>query len=243
MLRRHVVLVNEAAAITPDQLEVAAAAIQKQVDEQFGPIWGVHGKVETCATLNDVPVGSWPVVIKDTLERAGAAGYHEDDFGEPRAFVLYTPDWTVTVSHEVLELLADPWGRHMVAGPSPRHPDRQVKFLVEVCDPCSDSSYEVDGVAVSDFYLPHFFDRSDTSGTKYSYAGTISKPQQVLEGGYLTWFDPEINEWWHRAWFDGPEHVDAKIPIPALVKGNLRAAIDAHVRNVRPAGGHRRSHR
>ena len=233
MLSRYVALVSETPKVKLAELAAVAAAVQKQVTRDFGPIWGVQANVAAFDRLEDVPLDYWPVVIKDTLERPGAAGYHEDASGEPSALVMATDDWSITASHETLELLADPWGRHLVAGESPRHPSHRVKFLVEVCDPCSNASYKVNGIAVSDFYTPHFFDPVATRGVRYSFAGSITNPRQVIKGGYLTWYDPALREWWHRAWFSGARHIDAKIPIPALVQGNIRSAVDHHVRSKR----------
>jgi hypothetical protein len=231
MLSRYVALVSDTPKVKLAELSAVAAAVQKQVTRDFGPIWGVQGNVAAFARLEDVPLDYWPVIIKETLERPGAAGYHEDSSGEPTALVLATDDWSITASHETLELLADPWGRHLVAGESPSHSGNRVKFLVEVCDPCSNASYTVNGIAVSDFYTPHFFDPVATSGVRYSYAGSLGEPRHVLKGGYLSWYDPALRAWWHRAWFGGRRHKDAAIPIPPLVQGNIRSAIDRHLRH------------
>ena len=116
MLNRYVALVSETDKVKLPELSAVAAAVQKQVTRDFGPIWGVQANVAAFARLEDVPLDYWPVIIKDTLQRPGAAGYHEDSAGEPNALVLMTDDWSITASHETLELLADPWGRHLVAG-------------------------------------------------------------------------------------------------------------------------------
>jgi hypothetical protein len=44
---------------------------------------------------------------------------------------------------------------------------------------------------VSDFYTPHYFEPVAANGVRYSYSGQIHVPRQVLDGGYLSWFDPE----------------------------------------------------
>src|SRR5207244_7108284 len=41
------------------------------------------------------------------------------------------------------------------------------------------------------FYTPHYFDPVKNSGVSYSYSGQISGPREVLDGGYLSWFDPQ----------------------------------------------------
>ncbi len=233
MLSRYIALVSEAPELQFAELAAVAAALQKQVTRDFEPIWRVRANVSAFADLEHVPLDYWPIIIKSDLDRPEAAGYHEDDLGEPCALVKLTPDWSLTASHEMLEMLADPWGRHLVAGQSPRDPAQRVKFLVEVCDPCPDESYQVNGVTVADFYTPNFFAPVATKSVPYSYKGAITAPRQVLKGGYLTWHDPASRTWWHRAWFDGDAPIDAKIPIPPIVKGNIRATIDRHVGPIR----------
>jgi hypothetical protein len=73
----------------------------------------------------------------------------------------------------------------------------QYGYLVEACDPCEDNSYAytINGVAVSDFITPHFYDPIVTSGTRYSFTGAIKGPRQVLPGGYISWVNTEIDEW------------------------------------------------
>jgi hypothetical protein len=233
MLSRHVALVSDSSSIDFAELAAVAAALQKQVTRDFGPIWGTEANVAAYPKLEHLPLDYWPVIVMDKLPRPEAAGYHNDDLGEPYALVLRTDDWSVTASHEMLEMLADPWGHHMVAGPSPRDSDQRVKFLVEVCDPCPDASYDVNGIAVSDFYTPRFFDPLKAPSVRYSYMGSITEPRQILKGGYLTWYDPAVRKWWHRAWFDGDAPVEAEIPVPSIVKGSIRAAIDRHLGPIR----------
>jgi hypothetical protein len=77
---------------------------------------------------------------------------------------------------------------------------------------------------------------------RYSFTGAITEPRQVLKGGYLTWHDLVSQKWWHRAWFNGAKAVDAEVPIPAIVKGNIRATIDRHLGPKRDKGKHRPNH-
>ena len=83
-----------------------AAALQKQVARDFGPLWDVKATVDAFATLDDVPLGYWPILVGE--EGQGGGGVHLDDNNQPYALVDLTSDWTVTASHECLEMLADP---------------------------------------------------------------------------------------------------------------------------------------
>src|SRR5260370_3703644 len=99
-------------------------------------------------------------------------------------------DLSVSLSHEVLEMLVNPTGDRTIPGQSPDPSQGRVDFAVEVCDPCEAESYPVNGIAVSDFYTPNYFDPVVNSSVRYSFKGTITKPREVLIGGYLSWHDP-----------------------------------------------------
>ncbi len=65
-----------------------------------------------------------------------------------------------------------------------------MRYLLEVCDPCQAVWYPVNGVPVSDFYCPRYFDPVLPDRDRYSFTGAIERPLQILEGGYLSWIDP-----------------------------------------------------
>jgi len=103
-----------------------------------------------------------------------------------------------------------------------------VKFLVEVADPSEDAkfSYTINGIQVSDFYTPRYFDPVRASGVRYSYTGAITSPRQVLKGGYLSWYVPATKKWWQRTWFSGNKPADRTLAKLQVQNGNLRNAID-----------------
>lgn len=207
-LLRHVALVpddNIAGQLSPSQVTRVAAALQKQVTRDFGPLWGVSATVSAFTRLEDVPVAYWPILVGE--EGQGGGGVHLDQNNQPYALVDFTTDWTVTASHECLEMLADPFGNRLVAGdsPDPERPGR-VAFLVEVCDPCEVPSlgYTVNGVRVSDFYTPRYFEppqpAASAGAARYDFMGHITAPRQVLEGGYLSWQEAS-GEWFQEIFF------------------------------------------
>jgi hypothetical protein len=74
----------------------------------------------------------------DNINTRGAAGIHEDRNGQPFASITASSvldQWSLTASHEALEMLVDPWGNRLVAGDSPKSDQARVSFLVEVSDP------------------------------------------------------------------------------------------------------------
>jgi hypothetical protein len=204
MLTQHIALVSEIDSIPPSELTRGAAALQKQLHRDFRPLWRVDATVDAFVRLEDVPLGYWPVVVRDDIGEPGAAGVHLDRQGQPFALVQYSNQWTLTASHEVLEMTADPFGNRLRASQSVNSDQGRVEYLVEICDPCEDAafSYHVNGIAVSDFYTPHFFDPVKNGCVRYSFTGAITEPRQVLKGGYLSWHDPVSDHWWQQTYFE-----------------------------------------
>jgi hypothetical protein len=103
-------------------------------------------------------------------------------------------------------MLVDPFGRRTAPGRSPYRGQGQVEFLVEACDPCeaSEFGYTIDGVLVSDFITPRFYDPRKTTSARYSFTGAINRPRQIRKGGYISWWDPQTNHVWQERWL-GPE--------------------------------------
>jgi len=230
MLTRHVALVSEESSITMRELAAVAAAIQKQATRDLGPIWTLEATVTAFGRLEDLPLDYWPVIVMDDIRNPNAAGYHEDKNGQPFALLKYSRGWTLTASHEICEMLVDPFGRRLVAGQSPVKGQGRVRFLVEVCDPseAEANAYRINGIPVSDFYTPHFFDPMKSTGVRYSFSNAITEPKEVLRGGYLSWLDSETSTWWQRSWF-GPKAVDRALKgFKVKPNGNLRESLDRH---------------
>jgi hypothetical protein len=229
MLNRNLALVADTKKITPSQLTKVAAALQKQATRDFGPIWEIDASVSAFAKLEDVPSDYWPIIVRDDIKTPGAAGVHEDKNKQPFALVQYTDEWSLTASHETLEMLGDPFGNRLVAGGSPQKGQGRVNFLVEVCDPSEGRqfAYTVNGVTVSDFYTPHFFDPTHAASVRYSYTGAITKPRTILQGGYLSWVVPKTNEWFQEIWFNTPKPEFRSLGVlSGKMTGSLRATID-----------------
>jgi hypothetical protein len=225
-LVRQLALVSEVAGISFSELTQVSAALQKQATRDFGPIWDVTGTVDPFTKLEDVPIGYWPIIVRDDIGVGGAAGVHEDKSGQPFALVMAGDGWAQTASHETLEMLADPFGNRVVAGDSPKPDQSRVEFLVEVCDPCEAAqfAYSVNGITLSDFYTPQFFDPVQADGVRYSFTGAITEPRQVLDGGYLSWHDPVSDHWWQLQNFVAPKFVD--LGVLTAANGSFRSQVD-----------------
>jgi hypothetical protein len=231
-LVRHVAIVAETQQLALSQVMKASAAIQKQVSRDFSPLWSISATVDAFEKLEDVPSDSWIVYIRDSIPFDGAAGIHLDKDNQPFALVALSDSWTLTTSHETLEMLADPFGNRLVASASVKPGQDRARYLVEVCDPseAEQFAYTVNGVTVSDFYTPNFFDPAQSSGVRYSFNGGITGPRQVLDGGYLSWEDVASGVWWQQRKFGGEEFVSlGSLSTGAGIRQpgeSLRAAID-----------------
>src|SRR4051812_23950302 len=86
-LTRYVALVSESKGVTFQELAPVSAAIDKQVQRDFAPIWDISATVNAFARLEDVPIDAWPVIVRDDIGFPGAAGIHLDKDGQPYALV------------------------------------------------------------------------------------------------------------------------------------------------------------
>ena len=192
-----------------------AAALQTQVTRDFGPIWDVRAVVTPFLSLDDVPPQYLPIVLSDKSLPRGHHGFHLGADGRPFALVFRGKRWSVTASHELMEMILDPSGTLTVSAPSladecaangvkPPGYTKQgmVEYLVEPCDPVEEvDPYTIDGVEVSDFVTPAYYDSFGASGVRYSFLGSVTQPLEVCDGGYLSWctHDPPNSVWQARA--------------------------------------------
>ena len=192
----RVSIINESKLVTAVEVQAAAAALQRQVSEHFAPAWGVDAALSFVAAGAKPLAGSWWLVILDDSDQAGALGYHDlTDEAMPlgKVFVKTAQDagvkWTITASHELLELLADPAINLTVCA---SENNNLVLYAYEICDPCQadEFGYAIDGVIVSDFLFPSWFETFHRAGVvPLDYCGRISTPFTLLPGGYANVLD------------------------------------------------------
>lgn len=230
MAFEQIALVSQTDKISLNQLAVVSAALQKQVTRDFRPYWDVEATVDSFGDLHDVPIGYWQIIIRDDIP-FDAAGIHlNSDNGQPYALVRYSDNWSLTVSHECLEMLADPYGRRITAGNSIKKGQGRVEYLVEVCDPSEAPrfGYTVNGVLMSDFYTTRFFDPVAASGVRYSFTSALRKPREVLDGGYISWRDPVTTHVWQLFVENGKRTFVDRGPLPDGFGTSMRLFTDMH---------------
>jgi len=195
----------------PDrQVLHAIRSVNRQVMDDFLPIWGsayvcqLHNTpfgLSSEEDMADEPVKAAGVIyLVDEAHLTGALGYHASNASEvPYGFVFTDlGDWTITLSHEVLELIIDPTVNIFVPGPDPRfpgEPDRWLFHTYEVCDAVERTSYSIDGVEVSNFVTPQYFHDGDAAGTRNDFLGVGVASFGVTPGSHLGVIDPNTWEW------------------------------------------------
>ena len=65
-------------------MTLVAAALDKQATRDFAPIWEVNSSIHAFASLEDVPLGYWPMIIQGDIGFQGAAGIRLDKAGNLR---------------------------------------------------------------------------------------------------------------------------------------------------------------
>jgi hypothetical protein len=172
-------------------VKACAAALTIQAKQHFAlpPPFGYGISAQVRAGVSTNP-GEWVMYLLEKPDAPGALGYHDQTAdGQPilKIFPLLDEQdgvrWETTASHELLETLADP----NIARAAQSYDGKF--WAYEVCDACENESYLINGVPVSDFVLPPYFEPTQNVA-KYDYLGKITKPLQILPGGYGQYFDP-----------------------------------------------------
>jgi hypothetical protein len=230
-------LMDTTGRIDVELMQEVAAALNIQVTRDLPQFWPIHATVRYLPKTNKVPVGVWPVQLVAKLP-PGEGGFHLTRHNQPYAKVIASPDseeWTIDASHETIEMLVDPSGNRLhasrsieIVGDKVQDGTGEFQYLVEACDPCEadNYAYSIQGVAVSDFITPHFYDPVTTPGTRYSFTGAITAPRQLLPGGYISFIDPEADEVEQILWVDPNSPPQLRDLGPASGARSLREWID-----------------
>ena len=198
-------LVDTTGRIDVELMHAVAAALNLQVTRDLPQFWPVQATVRYLPSATQVPVGVWPVQLVTKLP-PGEGGFHLNKHNQPYSKVIASPqsdEWTIDASHETIEMLVDPYGNRLqssqsieIVGGKIQDGTGEFEYLVEACDPCEadNCAYPIQGVAVSDFITPRFYDPVVTPGTRYSFTGAIKAPRQILPGGYISFVNAAADE-------------------------------------------------
>jgi len=205
-----IVVINFTTDISDRKVQTVVRAVNRQIIEDFMPTWGVGRELQLQAssfdpTLDedilkeDIVRGSAALYLVDEATVQGAMGYHAlNNSGVPYGFV-YTnlsngDDWSVTLSHEALELILDPNVNALVIGPDPEGSNDTVLHTYEVCDAVERTSYFIDEIEVSNFVTPAYFTSGDELGTRNDFLGMGVTSFGALKNCHLAYL--HLNQGW-----------------------------------------------
>jgi hypothetical protein len=220
------ITVVNSSALRNEDVMTTIRAVNRQIAEDFYPYWGYRATLRLEGRASTKPEIEEPwelrgdaiIYLWTKAEVEGVLGYHAENFrGLPCGFVFTDlaqelgEPYSVTLSHEALELIADANVNKLAAGPHPAEP-RAVLHWYEMCDAVQAETYKIDGVDVSNFVLPLYFTPGEQIGGLNDFLGRTHRGRTlqsfgVNPGGYVGYLDPLSNqmETWHM-----PDDEDAK---------------------------------
>jgi hypothetical protein len=160
------------------------AALQKFVDVHFAPVWGTPCRL---VAASGPVAGAWGLAFLDDADAADVLGYHDltaDGLPLSKVFLntLAHPktDTSVTASHEIAEMLVDPAVNLYSSGANPK-----TMYAYEMADPVEEETFQVDGLPMSDFVYPAYFESFRKPGSaRFDHLGKLSAPFTLRPGGY-----------------------------------------------------------
>lgn len=141
----------------------------------------------------DLPAGASPIYLIDQESSQELGDHSETAAGLPIGRVLVStvlgvPGGTPlkgpisvagVLSHEALEMTGDRYINLWASAPD------GYDYAVEWSDPIENDSYSINGVMVSNFTLPDWFNQSPAAGAKFDYLGKLQRPFSMTPGGYV----------------------------------------------------------
>jgi hypothetical protein len=199
-------IINASTVLTDQEVQAAVPDLQTQVHRDFAPAWGIDANLSFRAKSAKAHAGAWQLIVLDNSDQASALGYHDlTKAGLPLGKVFagsdkqYGLSWTVTASHELLEMLGDPDINLTVFLERTNTSGRL--YAYETCDACEDDQfgYKIGATLVSDFVYPAWFESfRKAKSTTFDFGKHITKPFQLLTGGYIGYYDVLSGNGWQQ---------------------------------------------
>ncbi len=175
---------NQAKTPLGVDLDALIGAMQSYVDQHIVPVWGTPAKLFKSTGFVK---GCWSVVFLDDADQPGALAYHDltpDGLPLSKVFVRTTLKngdlVSVSASHELVEMLVDPAINMMTTGPDPK-----TIYAYESADTVEALSFNVNGIPMSDFVYPAYFEAFHKPGTvTFDRMKAVNRPFQILKDGY-----------------------------------------------------------
>ena len=183
-------------------------AWETALNRDFAKYWHTTNYKLVFLGRKPAPEGQISAVIQKKGPIDGALAYHWIERNSAPSITVYAGtgayygyDNSVSMTHELFELAADPLTSYASEGyPSAFYylekPDLSIEQHVqegilawfnEVADPVEADFYRINGVAISDFVTPAWF--NDGIGTRYDFMGLCQQAFWIRPGGYAQYQD------------------------------------------------------
>jgi hypothetical protein len=193
-----IAILNQSKNVSDGEAVAMTQAVAAQVRLDAAPLWDrAPAAVVFYTDPAAVPASAHAITLVDSIadQPKGVLGFHtEDQRGKLWGVVASQPeldnggrvstgDWSVSsvLSHEVLEMFVDPncnlWANN----------GKGSVYTLEVCDPVEAPTYAVNGVSVSNFVTPAWFDPQAPTGAQFDKLGLVRSPFSILKGGYMVY--------------------------------------------------------
>jgi hypothetical protein len=184
MITPTMAVINKSTVPMGVDFDKLIAAMQEYLTMHVAPVWG---NSVTLAKASDFIKGSWAMVFYDDADVAGALAYHDltpDGLPLSKVFVRtclrYKESVSVAASHELVESVVDPSVNMMTVGF-----DQRSCYAYESADPVESESFPVQGIPMSDFVYPSYFETFHAANSvKFDHLSKVTAPFQLLPGGY-----------------------------------------------------------
>lgn len=204
---------NSSSVMTDNEIAPIAAALQVQVSRDLAPLWRIDAVVTFVPKTSKPNPMHWWVVVVDDTDHAGALGFHDiTPAGLPQAKIFARTilkeklSVSSTMSHEILEMLADPWG-NLLTFDITRASRIDRLYTREICGAVEEQSLgytiavdcpftkKTHIVIVSDFVTPNWF-MPGFPADKYDFMDHLEGPMPTLApGGYIGYYDLVTRQW------------------------------------------------
>ena len=224
----EILVYNQTTVLTDAQVQAVIPALQTQLDRDLCPAWSLgQYKLLFVPKGQAAQKGQWQFLFLDNTSDASALGYHDQtSFGDPIAYIGVQETindhgtWSVTASHELCEMCVNPNLNDS------EYNDRQNRIDIrECCDAVESDSlgYAINGVQVSDFVLPGWFNADVAPTVPLSFGGHVSQPFELAPGGYISFIDlAKPSAGWQQVFADA-----ASKKRPGTSRGAIRARVSA----------------
>lgn len=181
-------IVNRSSMVSNNLVQLMVDAIEQETFARFAPSWSrLPTPVQFYADESQVPREAYGIIpLVDSGDVPDALAWHDEENGRISGAVdvgkilneangsTFTGPVSIScaLSHECWEAMINPW---VISW--------QNDWATEVCDPVQEYTFVVNGVSLSDYVLPAFFNPQAFDGP-YDRLGVIKAPFTLAPGGY-----------------------------------------------------------